>query len=111
MPAPHPKAFISHSTNDHVFVERLAADLRANGVDAWYSGWEIKPGDSMRAQLDEGLAECDIFIIILSRASIDRPWVQTELDAATIRKLDGKFKRSSQSRSTTVVNSRRSSDR
>jgi hypothetical protein len=93
MSTPHPKAFISHSTKDRVFVERLAADLRVNGVDAWYSGWEIKAGDSIRARLDQGLAECDIFIIVLSTASIDRPWVKTELDAATVRKLDGKVQK------------------
>src|ERR1039458_4377114 len=44
-----PKAFISHATLDHPFVEKFAADLRANGVDAWFSKWEIKPGDSIRA--------------------------------------------------------------
>jgi hypothetical protein len=42
-----PKAFVSHSTQDHGFVEKFATDLRINLVDAWYSGWEIKPGDSI----------------------------------------------------------------
>jgi hypothetical protein len=44
-------------------------------------------------KLDEGLSDCEIFIIVLSKASIDRPWVQTELDAATVRKLDGKVQK------------------
>src|ERR1035441_1653345 len=51
----HPKAFISHATLDHPFVEKFAADLRANGVDAWFSKWEIKAGDSIRAKIEEGL--------------------------------------------------------
>lgn len=90
-PSPsHPKAFISHASADRAFVERFAADLRANGVDAWYSGWEMKAGDSIRAKIDEGLRNSDVFIIVLSKASINRAWVQTELDAATVRKLDGK---------------------
>jgi hypothetical protein len=76
----HPKAFVSHSTQDHQFVERFATKLRQNGVDAWYSGWEIKPGDSIRAKIDEGLEGCEYFIIVLSKSSISRPWVQTELD-------------------------------
>ena len=80
----HPKAFVSHATADHPFVEKFAADLRANGVDAWYSGWEIKPGDSIRAKIDEGLEGCEYFIIVLSKNSINRPWVQKELDAATV---------------------------
>src|ERR1035441_6025446 len=89
----HPKAFISHATQDHPFVEKFAADLRTNGVDAWSSKWEIRPGDSIRAKIDEGLEDCEHFIIVLSKSSINRPWVQSELDAATIRKLDGKVRK------------------
>jgi hypothetical protein len=88
-----PKAFISHATLDHPFVEKFAADLRANGVDAWFSKWEIKPGDSIRAKIEEGLEGCEDFIIVLSKNSINRPWVQTELDSATIRKLNGKVRK------------------
>jgi len=80
----HPKAFISHATLDHPFVERFAADLRTNGVDAWFSKWEIKPGDSIPAKIDDGLEDCEVFIIVLSQSSIARPWVQTELAAATV---------------------------
>ena len=72
----HPKAFISHATLDHPFVEKFAADLRANGVDAWFSKWEITPGDSIRAKIEEGLEGCEYFIIVLSKSSINRPWVQ-----------------------------------
>jgi hypothetical protein len=89
----HPKAFISHATLDHRFVETFAADLRANGVDAWFSRWEIKPGDSIRAKIEEGLEGCEYFIIVLSKNSINRPWVKTELDAATIRRLNGKVRK------------------
>ena len=89
----HLSAFVSHSTQDHMFVERFAADLRAKGIDAWYSAWEIKPGDSIRAKIDEGLKGCEYFIIVLSKSSIARPWVQTELDAATIGKLNGKVRK------------------
>ena len=87
------KAFVSHSTQDRSFVERFAADLRANGVTAWYSGWEIKPGDSIRAKIEEGLEGCEYFIIVLSRNSISSKWVQTELDAATVRNIAGKVRK------------------
>lgn len=85
-----PRVFVSHSTQDRAFVEKLATDLRTNGVDAWYSGWEIRPGDSLRSKIEEGLGGCEYFIIVLSKSSITRPWVQTELDAATVRKIGGK---------------------
>jgi len=89
----HPKAFVSHSTQDHEFVVKFATDLRANGVDAWYSGWEIKPGDSIRAKIEEGLEGCEYFVIALSKNSINRPWVQKELDAATVRNIGGKVRK------------------
>ena len=88
-----PKAFVSHATLDHPFVEKFAADLRANGVDAWFSKWEIKPGDSIRAKIEEGLEGCEYFIIVLSRNSISSKWVQTELDAATVRNIAGKVRK------------------
>jgi hypothetical protein len=93
MPSSTPRAFISHSSRDRAFVESFAASLRANGVDAWYSAWEIKPGDSIRAKIDEGLAGCEFFIIVLSRDSVNRPWVKTELDAATVRVISGSVRK------------------
>jgi hypothetical protein len=89
----YPKVFISHSTQDHVFVEKFATDLRTKGIDPWYSEWEIKPGDSIRKKIEEGLEGCEFFIIVLSSNSITRPWVQAELDAATIRHLDGNVRK------------------
>lgn len=62
-------------------------------MDAWFSKWEIKPGDSIQAKIDEGLEGCEYFIIVLSKSSIGRPWVRTELDAATIRKLNGRVRK------------------
>lgn len=89
----NPKVFVSHSTQDHSFVEKFATDLRTGGVDAWYSKWEIKPGDSIRAKIEEGLEGCEYFIIVLSKNSINRLWVKTELDAATVRKISGKVRK------------------
>jgi hypothetical protein len=91
--ARHPKAFVSHSTQDRGFVEKFATDLRTKGIDVWFSGWEIKPGDSIRQKIDEGLGDCELFIVVLSKNSVSRPWVQTELDAATIGKLNGKVRK------------------
>jgi hypothetical protein len=89
----NPNAFVSHSGKDRQFVEKLVADLWAVGVKAWYSKWEIKPGDSIPGKIDEGIEECEFFLIVLSRNSINAPWVQTELQAATVRKLSGKVRK------------------
>jgi hypothetical protein len=68
-----PRAFVSHGAQDRAFVERFAGDLRGVGVDAWYSEWEIKSGDSIREKIDEGLERCEFFIIVLSNGTVNRP--------------------------------------
>jgi hypothetical protein len=89
----NPRAFVSHGAQDRVFVERFAGDLMGYGVDVWYSEWEIKSGDPIRAKIDEGLEGCELFIIVLSKGTVERPWVQIELDAATTRKASGKLRK------------------
>jgi hypothetical protein len=74
-------------------VEGLSKALRASGIDAWYSGWEISPGDSIPRKVDEGLQGCDYFIIVISKDSLTRPWVRAELDAATARKNSGRIRK------------------
>ena len=76
------KAFISHSSIDKPFVERLATDLRTReGIDAWLDKWEILPGDRIPERLEEGLSNAGIFILILSPESVNSQWVSYEKDA------------------------------
>lgn len=61
-----------------------------HNIDVWFDKWEIKAGDSLIQKIfTEGLANCDIFLILLSDASIESKWVKEELDSAMIRKIEG----------------------
>lgn len=42
-----PSLFLSHSSADKTFVEKLAKDLEGVGVNVWFDKWEIKVGDSL----------------------------------------------------------------
>jgi hypothetical protein len=86
-----PKAFVSHASEDKDrFVLGFGERLRADGVDAWVDQWEMSPGDSLiRRIFDEGIAAADVFIVVLSAHSIDKPWVREELDAGVVRKIEG----------------------
>ena len=76
------KAFISHSSIDKPFVERLATDLRSReGIDAWLDKWEILPGDRIPDKLEEGLANAGILVLVLSPDSVNSQWVSYEKDA------------------------------
>lgn len=83
-----PRVFISHSSKDSVPVEKLARRLANNGVDPWYAGWEIKPGDSIVQKIDEGLGGCNVFIIVVSENSVRSRWVQEELSSAQVRRIE-----------------------
>ena len=89
-----PKVFISHAGEDRErFVKRFAERLRARGVDAWASFWEINPGDSLVDKIFEGgLKDCQAFIVVLSHNSFNKPWVREELDAGIVRKIEKRTK-------------------
>ena len=76
------KTFISHSSKDKAFVERLATDLRVkDSIDAWLDKWEITPGDAISEKLEEGLQEATVLLFILSPDSVDSEWVSRERSA------------------------------
>jgi hypothetical protein len=85
-----PKVFICHASEDKErFVLGFAENLRANGVDAWLDKWEIKLGDSLVGKVfDEGIEECQCFIIILSEKSVKKKWVREELNSAFVQKIE-----------------------
>ena len=83
-------AFLSYAHEDKDFAERIAVELRKEGIDVWIGQWEIKAGDSLIQKIfGEGLSNCDIFLILLSSASVRSKWVREELDLAMIKKIEG----------------------
>lgn len=86
-----PKIFLSHSKKDKIIIEKIANDLRKCGIDVWYDEWEIPVGESIRKKIfDDGIPNCDVFFIYLSKNSMDSYWVQKELDSAIFREADEK---------------------
>lgn len=79
--------FLSHSHADKAFVRKLAADLRLAGHPVWIDEAEINIGDSLIEKIRNGLDQVDFVAAVLSRTSIDSPWVTRELDIASNREL------------------------
>lgn len=85
-----PHAFISYSQVDRECAEEISSRLRAEGVDAFFDRWEIQPGDSLIQRIfEQGLKDCDVFVILLSPSSVASSWVKSELDAALIGRMAG----------------------
>ncbi len=84
-----PCAFLCHASEDKNIVRKIAEDLQAKGIDTFFDEWEIDPGDSIRQKIDAGLGHCTHFLVLLSPESLEKPWVNAEIDAAFVRKLEG----------------------
>jgi len=87
-----PKAFLSFAWENHALAERVAKELQANGIDTWWAEWSLRAGDSLRQKIEEGLGECTHFIVLLTPESIHKPWVNQEMDAGLVRKLESQVR-------------------
>lgn len=84
-----PKVFVSHASEDKErFVVDFARRLRESGVDAWLDQWEMQPGDSLVDKIfEEGLKSAQAVVIVVSAASVRKPWVREELNLAVVKKI------------------------
>ncbi|WP_110955426.1 toll/interleukin-1 receptor domain-containing protein [Anaerosinus massiliensis] len=85
-----PSIFLSHSSVDKAFVEKLAKDLKRLGVNAWFDKWEIKVGESITWKIEEGIRENEYLGIILSNEALESEWVKSEISAGWIRQMQTK---------------------
>lgn len=85
-----PKVFVSHASEDKErFVIPFATALREKGIDAWVDRWEMRIGDSLVDMIfEEGLKEASAVIVILSNASVTKPWVREELNVAFVKRME-----------------------
>lgn len=82
------KVFISYSSKDKIFAEKLSRDLLKLDLDVWLDKWEIKVGDSLISKISSGLSESDYLIIILSNNSILSEWVNRELNYSLLEEIN-----------------------
>ena len=80
--------FISYSTKDQDFADRLYADLQNKGVRCWFAPHDIKGGEKVHEQLDEAIRLHDKLLLILSEHSMKSPWVKTELLRSQKREIE-----------------------
>ncbi len=74
--------FISYSSKDQAFAERIHSDLRAKGVRVWFAPENLKAGDKFRGEIDKAIRIYDKLLIVLSQSSIASQWVEKEVETA-----------------------------
>lgn len=83
-----PRAFLSHSSLDVAFVERIESDLRRCQIDTWRDRNEIRDGRRWQQVIfKEGIPTCDVIIGYFTENSLTSDMFAKEVDAAQLRQL------------------------
>lgn len=80
--------FLSHASEDKDAIARpLAEALEVRGVTVWFDEIQIKVGQSIRQEIEHGIAGCRFGVVIISPAFFDKQWTQAELDGLFSKKM------------------------
>ena len=74
--------FISYSSKDQEFADRLHADLQNKGVRCWFAPHDLPWGAKTWDTIDEAIRLRDKVLLLLSEASIASDWVEDEVSKA-----------------------------
>jgi hypothetical protein len=81
--------FISYSSRDQAFSERLYADLQSKGVRCWFAPEHMDIGDKIRPRIEESIRLYDKLLLVLSENSIASNWVAYEVERALNKEPTG----------------------
>lgn len=74
--------FISYSTKDIVYAEKLINTLRREGFNPWVDMDGLGAGTHWLRRLQKQIVTCDAYILIMSRNAYHSKWVPDELVTA-----------------------------
>jgi WD40 repeat protein len=73
--------FISYAHEDREYVEKLVAFLHGEGIDTWHDA-QLTPGRRFGEALQQKIAQCAAFLLVMTPASYASEFVHDELDCA-----------------------------
>lgn len=76
------RVFFSHSNKDAEWVERVAAQAQAAGVDVYLAEHESGAGQLLSDKITAAIEGCDALIVLLSPNSLTSVFVQQEIGVA-----------------------------
>lgn len=85
---PDHDVFLSHASEDKDDIARpLKEALEARGLTVWFDEIKIKVGQSIRQEIEKGIAHARFGVVILSPDFFAKQWTQAELDALFSKKM------------------------
>ena len=85
--------FLSHSSKDKPVVRDIAERLKKDGLRVWFDEWDIRPGDSIPAKIEEGLERSRVLVLCMSANAFGSDWAQLESGTFRFRDLLNKERR------------------
>ena len=78
--------FVCYARTDEAFVLPFAKELQAKGMHVWLDQWSIPKGADWDRSIDEAIAACVCFVIMLSPEAVQSEEVRGELRTALDRR-------------------------
>jgi TIR domain len=85
-----PLLFVCHASEDTAFAQQLVSALDRRALYAWYDKRDVLVGESIVARIEEALGQVRYVVALLSRSSVNKPWVRRELHSTMMRQLAGR---------------------
>lgn len=82
-----PTIFISYTSADKVFADKVGRFLTDRGATLWRDNSNIHPGDPLYSVIPKGIESSDFVVVVLSPAALDSWWVIEEANLALARKV------------------------
>ncbi|WP_158104522.1 toll/interleukin-1 receptor domain-containing protein [Amycolatopsis kentuckyensis] len=82
------RVFISFAGEDRETARRLKAELGERGIEAFVDDEDLRPGQDILLGIDALMSAADYFVLLWSRHTPGRSWVNAEWSAAFARELD-----------------------
>jgi TIR domain len=77
--------FVSYSSADRSYVDRLAARFQALGVRTWVDRLGIVTGRRWRKEIRDAIDGCDALVVVMTSEAEQSSWVEEELSRAQAR--------------------------
>lgn len=86
------KVFVSHSVQDQSFCRLLVKELKKRGLNTWFSSENLIVGTPLSQQIDKGIRDSDIAIVVASPHYFDSSYTRKELDTLHAEEGNGHIK-------------------
>lgn len=73
------EVFLSHSSRNRAFANKITEVIRHHGVPVWSSPTNIVGAQEWHNEIGRALKRCDWFVVLLSPQSVTSLWVKREL--------------------------------